>query len=99
MKLEIPQNNCPDPTPMTHSKKPEEDGHMLGSGIILVVLACMTAAFPTILALNGVLDTHQVNVIFGMTVWYLFSLCAYTAGILFIRSGIAASGAFKSLAV
>lgn len=61
-----------------------ERSHTLKSGIFLLIIACIMAAFPTVLALRGILDVAVANVIFGMVVWYIFALCAFIAGCFFI---------------
>ncbi len=65
-----------------------ERSDCLKAGVIAIIVACIMAAFPTILAARHILDLTSANVCFGMAVWYIFAVCAIAAGIGFVRRGI-----------
>ena len=69
-----------------HLSADERSSH-LSAGIITLIVACLMAAIPTVLALRHILDLSSANVLFGMAVWYIFAICAAAAGIYFLRRG------------
>ena len=59
------------------------------AGIIMLIIACAMVAVPSILAIKHVLDLSSANVLFGMTVWYIFAVIAAVFGFRFVRLGAA----------
>ncbi len=57
------------------------------AGIIMLIVACIMTAVPSILAIKHILDLSSGNVLFGMAVWYLFAVIAAAFGIRFVRLG------------
>lgn len=74
---------------MKNYEETRNETNSLLSGVVIAVIAIIMAASPTVLAMNHVLDVTIANVIFGMATWYVFALCAFIAGCLFIRRGLA----------
>lgn len=75
------------------SLKEEDRIDRLKAGILLIIIACVMAAFPTILAVRHILDITSANVCFGLVTWYIFSICAIIAGSRFIKHSITYSSA------